>query len=112
MDAGAVYGVGMKGKVMDYGTLTHDVDSLQYTPLDNVKQITLYVLEKNRIVEQKRGPEILEELVDYDKHQQYVIKEFMMPSVAQRALGYTKKEYMLREIAGFQSILPIVKNTR
>jgi serine/threonine protein kinase len=109
MDAGAVYGVGMKGKVMDYGTKTHDMDSLQHTPLNHVKQITLYVLEKNRIVEQIHGPEILKELVQYDKHQQYVIKEFMSPNVAQRALGYTKKEYMLRELAGFQSILPIVK---
>jgi hypothetical protein len=37
MDAGAVYGIGM-GKVMDYGTMTHDMDSL-HTPLTHVKKI-------------------------------------------------------------------------
>lgn len=108
MDAGAVYGIGMKGKVMDYGTTTHDIDSLQHTPLTHVKQITLYILEKDRIVTKTKGPEILEDLVHYDQRQEYVVKEFMIPNLAQRALGYTKKEYMLRELNGFQSILPVV----
>lgn len=107
MNAGLVYGIGMKGKVMDYGTTTYDLDSLQHTPLSHVKTITLYVLEKNDIVEQQMHPDLLHELVNYDKHQQYVIKEFMSPSI--QALGHAKKEFMLREIDGFRSILPIVK---
>jgi len=109
MDAGAVYGVGMKGKVMDYGTVVKDMDSLQHMKLENVKKITLYVLEKNDIVETSMDPELLNELINYDVHQNYVIKEFMNPNVAQYSLGYSKKGYMMRELDGFRAILPIVK---
>ena len=109
MEAGAVYGVGMKGRVMDYGTKTEDLDSLEHMPLNHVSQITLYVLANNDNVEKKVGPDALPELVHYDKHQQYVIKEFVRPSIPQRAIGLTKKEYMLRELNGFRAILPIVK---
>jgi serine/threonine protein kinase len=109
MEAGSVYGVGMKGKVMDYGTKTYDIDSLQHTKLTDVKKINLYVLQDDNIVETTMGPELLDELVRYDKHQEYVIKEFMMPNVAQRAMGHTKKSYMIRELHGFRSILPVVK---
>lgn len=109
MDAGAVYGVGMKGKVMDYGTIVKDMDSLQHMPLENVKKITLYVLEKGDIVEKTMDSEFLNELIHYDKHQNYVIKEFMNPNLAQLSLGYSKKGYMMRELDGFRSILPLVK---
>jgi serine/threonine protein kinase len=109
MEAGSVYGVGMKGKVMDYGTRIHDVDSLQHMTLTNVKKVTLYVLQDNNIVEHTMGAELLDELLKYDQHQKYVIKEFMMPNVAQRAMGNTKRSYMIRELNGFRYILPVVK---
>jgi serine/threonine protein kinase len=66
-------------------------------------------LKQDEIVEQTMGPEIIDELVNYDKHQNYVIKEFMNPNIAQRAIGNTKKTYMMRELNGFQSILHVVK---
>ena len=106
MNGGVVYGIGAKGKVMDYGTITHDLDSLQHMPL-HVNKITLYVLDKNDIVEQQLDPNLLHELVNYDKEQQYVIKEFMSPSILNQF--HTKKEFMLRELDGFKMILPIVK---
>jgi len=109
MNGGVVYGVGMKGKVMDYGTTTYDLESLQHTPLHHVKKITLYVLEKNDIVEKDLDPKWLHELVNYDTHQKYVIKEFMTPSIPNQIMGHTKKEFMLREMDGFRSILSIVK---
>ena len=109
MEAGTVYGVGMKGKVMDYGTKTQDMDSLEHMPLNHVKHITLYVLAHNDIVETKVGPEALNELVHYDRRQAYVVKEFMRPSVPQQVMGLTKHEYMMRELNGFRAILPIVK---
>ena len=109
MNGGLVHGIGMKGKVMDYGTTTYDLDSLQHTPLSHVKTITLYVLEKNDIVEQQMHPDLLHELVNYDTHQQYVIKEFVTPFITSQVLGYTKKEYMRREIDAFRRILSIVK---
>lgn len=109
MDGGEVYGVGKKGKVMDYGTIVRDMDSLQYMPLEHVKKITLYVLEHNDIVEKTMNPDLLDELVHYDTHQDYVIKEFMNPTVVQKALGHSKKGFMMRELDGFRSILPLVK---
>lgn len=108
MDAGAIYGVGVKGKVMDYGTEVKDLDSLQYMQLDNVHKITLYVLEKGDIVEKTMEPEFLDELINYDKYQKYVIKEFMT-NVQNKIFGYSKRDFMIRELDGFRSILPLVK---
>jgi len=109
MEGGIVYGEGMKGKVMDYGTLTEDLDSLENIQLQNVKEVTIYVLEGDDIIEYVKGAEIIDELIHLDTSQNYVVKEFTIPNMATRTFGHSKKTYMLREINGFRYILPVVK---
>jgi serine/threonine protein kinase len=109
MEAGAVYGEGMKGKVMDYGTLTEDLESLEHIQLHYVKEVKTYILEKEDIIEYTNGPEILDEIIRLDISQNYVVKEFTIPNLATRTFGHSKKTYMMREIAGFRHILPVVK---
>ena len=109
MKAGAVHGEGMKGRVMDYGTRTEDLDSLEYVQLDGVREVKIHVLEKNAIVERTMGPEFIDELIHLDKKQQYVVKEFTVPNLALRTFGESKHTYMMREINGFKNILPLVK---
>jgi serine/threonine protein kinase len=109
MDAGAVHGEGNKGRVIDYGTITKDIDSLEYTNLHDVKEIKLYIITGEHVVESIKGPEFLDELLQLDNRQKYVVKEFMIPSIKDRAMGHTKHSYMMREIAGFKHVLPLVK---
>jgi serine/threonine protein kinase len=109
MDGGVVYGEGMKGKVMDYGTITDDLDSLEHIQLHNVKEVKIYILEQDEIIEYNKGPELLDELIHLDTSQNYVVKEFTIPNMAIRTFGHSKKTYMMREINGFRYILPVVK---
>ncbi len=109
MEGGIVYGEGMKGKVMDYGTITDDLDSLEHIHLQDVKEVTMYVLEEDDIIEYNKGPEIIDELIHLDTSQNYVVKEFTIPNMATRTFGHSKKTYMMREINGFRHILPVVK---
>ena len=62
MEGGVVYGEGMKGKVMDYGTITEDLDSLEHIQLQDVKEIKIYILEQDDIIEYNKGAEFLDEL--------------------------------------------------
>ena len=93
MDAGAVYGVGMKGKVMDYGTTIHDVDSLQHMTLTDVKKINLYVLQDDNIVETTMGPELLDELIElgFDRYQDRSHTTYTISSNILSHLGETLK---------------------
>ena len=109
MEAGAVHGEGNKGKVMDYGTLTEDFDSLEHIKLEHVTKVKVYILEKDDIIEYTKGAEIIDELIRLDKNQNYVVKEFTVPNLTSRALGHTKKTFMMREINGFRNILPVIK---
>ena len=109
MDGGLVHGEGMKGKVMDYGTITDDIDSLEHIHLHNVKEVKIYVLEQDDIIEYTKGPEIIDELIHLDTSQNYVVKEFTIPNMAIRTFGHSKKTYMMREINGFRHILPVIK---
>jgi len=109
MDAGAVHGEGKKGRVMDFGTITADIDSLEHTNLHDVKEIKIYVIVDEDVIETIKGPEFLDELIHLDTHQKYVVKEFMNPSIQHRALGHTKHSFMMREIAGFKHVIPLVK---
>ena len=109
MNAGAVHGEGMKGKVMDYGTITEDLDSLEHIQLHDVKEVILYILEKDDIIEYSKGPEMIDELIHLDTTQSYVVKEFTIPNLTTRTFGHSKKTYMMREINGFRHILPVVK---
>jgi serine/threonine protein kinase len=109
MEGGAVHGEGMKGRVIDYGTLTEDLESLEHIKLDNVTKVNVYILEKEDIIEYEKGPEIIDELIHLDKNQNYVVKEFTIPNLATRTFGQSKKTYMMREIDGFKHILPVVK---
>ena len=110
MEGGAVHGEGMKGRLIDYGTLTEDLESLEHIKLDNVTKVNVYILEKEDIIEYEKGPEIIDELIHLDKNQNYVVKEFTIPNLATRTFGQSKKTYMMREIDGFKHILPVVKN--
>ena len=109
MEGGLVYGEGMKGKVMDYGTMIEDFDSLEHIQLYDVKEVIVYVLEQDDIIEYNKGPEIIDELIHLDTSQNYVVKEFTIPNMAIRTFGHSKKTYMMREINGFRHILPVVK---
>ena len=109
MEAGAVYGEGMKGRVIDYGTITEDLESLEHIKLENVTKVNVYILENDDIIEYVKGPEIIDELIHLDKDQKYVVKEFTIPSLTTRTFGHSKKTYMMREINGFKHILPVVK---
>ena len=108
MDGGVDYGEGMKGKVMEYGT-TKDLDSLEHIHLQDVKEVKIYVLEQDDIIEYNKGPEIVDELIHLDTSQNYVVKEFTIPHMTIRTFGHSKKTYMMREINGFRYILPVVK---
>lgn len=105
-----VHGEGMKGKVMDYGTKTDDLDALQNIKLEG-NTIVLYLLKKGDIVEKKVPSSELYEILHYDKKQQYVVKEFL-PALQYVGLGYTSKFYMLLELDGFRKILPLIKTHR
>ena len=109
MEAGAVHGEGAKGKVIDYGTLTEDLDSLQHIKLENVTNVKLYIIENDSVIEYVKGPEIIDEIIHLDKKQQYVVKEFMDPGLTARTRGITKRSFMMNEINGFKHILPVVK---
>lgn len=109
MEGGEVHGEGAKGRVIDYGMLTEDLDSLEHIKLKNVTKVKLYIIENDTIAEYTKGPEIIDELIHYDKNQQYVIKEFMEPGLASRTLGNTKRSFMMNEINGFKNILPVIK---
>jgi serine/threonine protein kinase len=109
MEGGVVYGEGTKGKVMDYGTLTEDFDSLEHIELHHVKEVKIYVLEEDDIIEYIKGSEFIDELIHLDISQNYVVKEFTIPTMAIRTFGHSKRTYMMREINGFRHILPVVK---
>lgn len=109
MEGGVVYGEGMKGRVMDYGTLTDDLDSLEQIKLHDVSEVKTYILDKDDIIEYSNGAEIIDEIIHLDASQNYVVKEFTIPNLTTRTFGYSKKTYMMREIAGFRHILPVVK---
>jgi serine/threonine protein kinase len=109
MEAGEVHGEGMKGKVFDYGTLTEDLESLEHIKLHDVKEVKVYILEKEDIIEYIKGPEVIDDIIHLDISQNYVVKEFTVPNLAYRTFGQPKKTYMMREIAGFRHILPVVK---
>jgi serine/threonine protein kinase len=109
MEGGVVYGEGMKGKVMDYGTVTEDFDCLENIQLQNVKELIVYILEDDDIIEYIKGSEFIDELIHLDASQNYVVKEFTIPNMALRTFGHSKRTYMMREINEFRHILPIVK---
>ena len=109
MKGGIVHGIGMKGKVMDYGTLEKDVDSLEHIQFEHVDHIDLYILNNNTIQKETKDPSILYDIIHHDTSRNYVVKEFMDPSIVQLAQGMTKHVYMMREITGFSHILPILK---
>jgi hypothetical protein len=109
MNGGIVHGVGMKGKVMDYGAIEQDLDSLQHIQFQNVDHIDIYVLKNSTIQKETKPPSILYELLHHDTTQHYVVKEFMEPSTMMKLQGMTKHAYMMREITGFSKILPILK---
>ena len=97
-----------EGKVMDYGTKTDDLDSLQHMKFKG-EDITLYVLKRGDIVEKKVPSSELDKILTHDKKQQYVVKEFL-PSIRYTALGRNAKYYMLLELDGFRKILPLKKH--
>lgn len=99
-----VHGVGQKGRVIDFGTKEYDLDSLEHGSFDGL--ITLYVLHKGDIVEQEGR---LKDIIHRDKHQEYIVKEFIEPPLHMRVQGFTAKTYMLRELEGFRNILPLLK---
>jgi serine/threonine protein kinase len=107
MEGGIVHGIGMKGRVMDYGG--DDLESLQQIKVDNVESISIYILQDNKIVEQKMPPLFLDALIHQDKKNKYVVKEFMNPPILRKAIGLTKRDYLLRELDGFQHVLPLLK---
>jgi serine/threonine protein kinase len=107
MDGGIVHGIGMKGRVFDYGG--DDLESLQQIKVDHIESISIYILHDNKIIEEQLNPEMLDTLIHQDKKKQYVVKEFMNPPLVRKAIGLTKRDYLLREIAGFEHILPLLK---
>jgi serine/threonine protein kinase len=107
MEGGIVHGIGMKGRVIDYGG--DDLESLQQIKVNNVESISIYILKDNKIVEEKVSPELLDTLIHQDKKKKYVVKEFMNPPIVRKAIGLTKRDYLLRELEGFQHILPLLK---
>jgi serine/threonine protein kinase len=107
MDGGIVHGIGMKGRVIDYGG--DDLESLQQIKVEHVESISIYILQHNKIIEQQLNPELLPSLIKQDTKKQYVVKEFMNPPIYSKAIGLTKRSYLLRELAGFQHIIPLFK---
>jgi serine/threonine protein kinase len=99
-----VHGVGQKGRVIDYGTKEDDLDSLEQISFEG--PITLYILQHGNIVEQEGR---LEDIIHRDKHQKYIVKEFVEPPLVMKMQGFTAKTYMLRELEGFRNILPLLK---
>jgi serine/threonine protein kinase len=109
MKGGIIHGVGMKGKVMDYGAIESDVDSLENIQFHQVDHIDLYVLKNSTIQKETKDPSILYDIIHHDKEHNYVVKEFMEPSILMKTQGMTKHTYMMREIDGFSHILPLLK---
>jgi len=99
-----VHGIGQKGRVIDYGTKEGDLESLEHIIFEG--PITLYVLQKGDIVEQEGR---LDDIIHLDKHQKYIVKEFIEPPLVMKLQGFTAKTYMLRELEGFRNILPLLK---
>ena len=89
MEGGVVYGVGMKGKVMDF----EDLD----VPKD-LRSIHFYV--GNDMVKKRVSSSTWNDFLRMD-HSDYVIKEFMEPYLP----GFTKKTYFIRELEGFKHTL-------
>ena len=106
---GVVHGVGMKGKVIDYGAKETDMYSLEHIKFENVDHVDLYVLINNTIQKETKDASILYDIIHHDKERKYVVKEFMEPSIVMKARGMTKHAYMMREIDGFSHILPLFK---
>jgi serine/threonine protein kinase len=93
MEGGMVYGVGMKGKVMDFEDLV--------VPKD-LRTIHFYVgddMAKKRI-----SSSTWNDFLRMDHHD-YVVKEFMEPYLHMKAVGFTKKTYFMRELEGFKHTL-------
>ena len=109
MEGGIVHGVGMKGKVMDYGAIENDMDSLEHIQVQQVDHIDLYVLKQNAIRKETHSPSVLKDIIHHDTSHSYVVKEFMEPSIIMKAQGITKHTYMIRELKGFAHILPLLK---
>ena len=107
MNGGIVHGIGMKGRVIDYGG--DDLESLQQIKVTHVESITIYILNKNTILEKHMSSEVLSTLINQDTKKQYVVKEFMNPPIYSKAVGLSKRDYLLREIAGFQHVIPLLK---
>ena len=89
MEGGMVYGVGMKGKVMDF----EDLD----VPKD-LRSIHFYVGDD--MVKKSISPFTWNYFLHMD-HKDYVVKEFMDPYLP----GMTKKTYFMRELEGFKHTL-------
>jgi len=86
-----------------------NIASLEHIDLYNVKEIKIYVIVDQHVIEAIKGPEFIDEFIHLDINQKYVIKEFIAPSIKNRALGHTKRTYMMKEIAGFKHVIPLVK---
>ena len=89
MEGGLVYGVGMKGKVMDFEDLVIPKD---------LRTIHFYV--GNDIVKKRVSSSTWNDFLRMDHHN-YVVKEFMAPYLP----GFTKKTYFMRELEGFKHTL-------
>jgi len=97
----------MNGGKCDY--IITDVESLQHTNLYDVKEIKIYVIVGEHVIEAVKGAEFIDEFIQLDTHRKYVVKEYMAPSIKNRALGHTKRTYMMKEIASFKHVIPLVK---
>ena len=86
-----------------------NIETLELINLYDVKEIKIYVIVDEHVIESTKGPEFIDEFIHLDINQKYTIKEYIVPSIKNRALGHTKRTYMMKEIARFKHVIPLVK---